>query len=128
MKRLLALVLLASPAFAGSKADPADWILWRAAPIAFPDSISPQVPEMMQGEPLIDFTPTGTDLTIVMPDGLGDDYDSKALDWAKRYVIDKVKGARVVESSKVTDEDLKHHLLCLGTLQNNAFADRKSVV
>ncbi|MBK8040444.1 MAG: hypothetical protein IPK22_25420 [Verrucomicrobiaceae bacterium] len=122
MKRLLALVLLASPAFAGSKADPADWILWRAAPIAFPDSISPQVPEMMQGEPLIDFTPTGTDLTIVMPDGLGDDYDSKALDWAKRYVIDKVKGARVVESSKVTDEDLKHHLLCLGTLQNNAFA------
>ena len=41
------------------------WILWRAAPIAFPDSIVPRVPELMQGEPAIDFKmdvppPTGS--------------------------------------------------------------------
>lgn len=120
----LALPLLAAvtSAFAGSKADPSTWILWRAAPITFPDSITPQVPELMQGEPLIDFAKDGSDLTIVMPDGLGEDYDSKALDWAKRYVIDKVKKARVTTASKVSDDDLKHHLLCLGTLPNNAFA------
>lgn len=115
-------LLFAFSAFAGSKADPSTWILWRAAPIAFPDSITPQVPELMQGEALIDFGKNGTDLTIVMPDGLGDDYDSNALDWTKRYVIDKVKQARVTTSSKVSDEDLQHHLLCLGTLPNNAFA------
>lgn len=119
---LLHLTLLTSNLFAGTKADPADWILWRAAPIAFPDSIAPQVPELMQGEPLIDFTLDGSDLTIVIPDGLGDDYDSKALDWARRFIIDKVKNARVTTSSKVSDDDLKHHLLCLGTMQNNAFA------
>lgn len=107
-----------------SKSDPAAWILWRAAPIAFPDRISPQVPELMQGEPLIDFTNNGSDLTIVIPDGLGDDFDSRALDWAKRYVIDKVRKARVTTASKVSGEDLKHHLLCLGTMQNNAFAAR----
>ncbi len=115
-------MVMVACALAGSKDDPSQWILWRAAPIAFPDSITPAVPELMQGEPLIDFTLDGSDLTIVMPDGLGDDYDSKALDWAKRYVIDKVKKARVTTSSKVSDDDLKHHLLCLGTMQNNTFA------
>ncbi|MBX7207156.1 MAG: hypothetical protein K1X78_02485 [Verrucomicrobiaceae bacterium] len=124
MKHILAFIILASSAHAGSKADPDEWILWRAAPIAFPDSVTPQVPELMQGEPLIDFTNNGSDLTIVMPDGLGGDYDSKALDWAKRFVIDKVKQVRVTTSSKVSDDDLKHHVLCLGTMQNNAFATK----
>ena len=51
----IAAVAIPAFAFAGSKTDPADWILWRAAPIAFPDSITPQVPELMQGEAAIDF-------------------------------------------------------------------------
>lgn len=109
-------------ACAGSRADPADWILWRAAPIAFPDSIVPEVPELMRGEAPIDFAKDGSDLTIIMPEGLGEDYDSKALDWAKRYVIDKVHKARVTTAARVGEDDLKHHLLCLGTMQNNAFA------
>jgi hypothetical protein len=93
MRPLFVMLFLSVEALAGSKADPSSWILWRAAPIAFPDSITPQVPELMRGEPLIDFGKDGSDLTVVMPDGLGQDYDSKALDWAKRFVIDKVGAA-----------------------------------
>ncbi|MBI3880879.1 MAG: hypothetical protein HY301_12580 [Verrucomicrobia bacterium] len=130
MNRVRLFILFAILAFScgqssgGSKADPADWILWRAAPIAFPDSITPQVPELMQGEAAIDFHKDGSDLTIIMPDGLGDDYDAKALDWAKRFIVDKVKKARVTMAAKVGEEDLRHHLLVLGTVKNNAFAQR----
>lgn len=130
MNRVCILILFALLAFAcaqssaGSKADPADWILWRAAPIAFPDSISPLVPELMQGEAAIDFQKDGSDLTIIMPDGLGDDYDAKALDWAKRFIVNKVPKARVTTAAKVGGEDLQHHLLLLGTVTNNAFAHR----
>jgi len=122
---ILAVLLVANvSAFAGSKADPSAWILWRAAPIAFPDSITPQVPELMQGEPPIDFKKDGSDLTIIMPDGIGDDYDSKALAWAQRFVVDKARKARVVTASKISDDDLQRHLLVMGTLANNAFAKR----
>ena len=37
------LLVSASVALAGSKADPSTWILWRAAPIDFPDIIKPSV-------------------------------------------------------------------------------------
>ena len=120
---LISLVMSAS-AFAQSKADPSTWILWRAAPIDFPDNIAPRVPEKMQGEPPIDFQNDGSDLTIIMPDAPGDDFDSKALDWTRRFIVDKVRKARVVAASKVTAEDLQHHLLLLGTVRNNSFAQR----
>ena len=118
------LLVSASIALAGDKADPSTWILWRAAPIHFPDSITPRVPELMQGETPIDFKNDGSDLTIIMPDSTGDDYDSKALDFAQRFIVDKVRKARVVTASNVADEDLRHHLLLLGTVQNNSFARR----
>ena len=109
---------------ATNKTDPSSWILWRAAPIPFPDSITPQVPELMRGEPPIDFQKNGSDLTIIMPDAIPDDYEGRALDWAQRYVVNKVKKATVVAASKVTDEDLKRHLLVMGTVENNAFVKR----
>lgn len=121
---LVWLLLQVSTALAGTKADPNDWILWRAAPIAFPDSITPRVPELMQGPPPIDFRNDGSDLTIVMPDVVADDYDGRALRWAQHYVVDKVKKATVVAASKVADADLKRHLLLLGTVKDNAFARR----
>jgi hypothetical protein len=123
-KLLLSLFAGAVAAFAGSKSDPATWILWRAAPVSFPDSITPRVPELLQGAPPVDFKDDGSDLTIVMPDALGDDFDGKALDWACRFIVDKVKRARVVPAAGVTGADLEHHLLVLGTLENNAFARR----
>ena len=123
--RVLGLLLLSGAfALAGSKADPSTWILWRAAPIPFPDSIAPQVPELMQGEPPIDFKKDGSDLTIIMPDVIPDDYDGHALQWAQRYVVDKVKKATVVAASKVTDADLQRHLLLLGAAKDNAFVAR----
>jgi hypothetical protein len=51
MKLLLPILPLPAFAFAGGKLDPSTWILWRAASIAFPDSITPHVPELMQDEP-----------------------------------------------------------------------------
>lgn len=77
------LLLTGVVAHAGSKADPAGWILWRAAPITFPDSITPRVPELMQSEQAMDFQSDGSDLTIIMPDHLGDDYD-RARPWIGR--------------------------------------------
>ena len=125
MKTILCFLLAtASIALAGSRADPSTWILWRAAPFHFPDSITPRVPELMQGEPPIDFKNDGSDLTIVMPDTLGDDDDSKALDWAQRFIVHKVKKATVVAASKVTDADLQRHLLLLGAAKDNAFVQR----
>lgn len=108
---------------ARTKADPADWILWRAAPIAFPDSIRPQVPELLQGEPPIDFGSRGSELTLVMPERLGDD-DDAALDWAKRFILVKAGQARVATAAHVGNDDLQNHLLLLGTLESNPFAGR----
>jgi len=121
---LSVLTLASAGTFAGTKNDPSAWILWRAAPIAFPDSITPRVPELMQGDPPIDFKNDGSDLTIIMPDSPGDDYDGKALDWARRFIVDKVRMARVIAAGKVTEEDLRHHLLLLGTVENNSFTKR----
>lgn len=109
---------------AATRADPSTWILWRAAPIDFPDTMSPQVPELMKGEAAINFGPDGSDLTIVMPDGLADDYNGRALDFVKRFVMDKIRGATVTTASKVTPEQLRHHLLVLGTMENNSYARR----
>ena len=118
---LLALLLLPAMAGAQSRADPDSWILWRAAPIPFPDSITPRVPELMQGPPPIDFQNDGSDLTIILPDGLGDDDDSKALRFTQRFIVDKAPQAAVVTASQVSATQLRHHLLLLGTPQNNSF-------
>ena len=117
----LALLLLPAMAGAQSRADPDSWILWRAAPMAFPDTITPRVPELMQGPPPIDFRNDGSDLTIILPDGLGEDYDSKALRFTQRFIVDKARKAAVVAASQVSAAQLRHHLLLLGTPQNNAF-------
>jgi hypothetical protein len=121
---LLALLLLPSFAWAQSRADPDSWSLWRAAPIPFPDSITPRVPELLQGPPLIDFQKDCSDLTIIMPDGLGDDYDSKALRFTQRFIVDKARKASVATASQVTPAQLQHHLIVLGTPQNNVFVAR----
>ena len=91
----LALLFLPSFGWAQSRADPDSWSLWRAAPIPFPDSLTPRVPELLQGPPPIDFQKNGSDLTVVLPDGLGDDYDSKALRFAQRFIVDKAPKAAV---------------------------------
>jgi len=128
MKRTvtIALVVLggASALYAGTRSDPKDWILWRAAPIDFPDTLSPQVPELMQGEAPIDFQPDGSDLVIVMPDGVGDDYAGRVLDWARRFLLNKVPRAKVINSSAVTSEHLNHHILVYGTLADHPFVKR----
>lgn len=125
LKHILGLIVLLSfSARAESKADPSTWILWRAAPFHFPDSMSPRVPELMQGEPAIDFKKDGSDLTIIMPDNVPDNYDGHALQWAQRFIVDKVKKAKVVAASQVTDADLQRHLLLLGAAQDNAFLAR----
>ncbi|MFZ5833190.1 MAG: hypothetical protein ACOY3P_24140 [Planctomycetota bacterium] len=118
------LLLLGTQVLADTRANPSTWILWRAAPITFPDSISPQVPELMQGAPPIDFGRDGSDLTIILPDGLGEDYESRALDWVRRFVVDKVPNALVTTSSNVREVHLEHHLLCLGTLAGNPFGSK----
>ena len=126
MKLSSLLVCLFLPALAGaqSRADPDSWILWRAAPIPFPDTITPRVPELMQGPPAIDFRNDGSDLTIILPDGLGDDYDSKALRFTQRFIVDKARKVAVVTASQVSAAQLRHHLLLLGTPQTNAFVAR----
>lgn len=121
---LLGLGLLPLMASADTRFAPEQWILWRAAPIDFPDRLQPQVPELMTGEAPIDFKTNGSDLTIVMPDSLGGDYDSRALQWAQRFIVNKVPRAQVVPAGQVTTEHLAHHLLILGTVENNAFARR----
>jgi len=120
----LVVIGVASSLCAGTRSDPRDWILWRAAPIDFPDTIVPQVPELMLGEAPIDFQPDGSDLVIVMPDRLGDDYEGHVLDWARRFLVNKVPRAKVVASSAVTGEHLNHHLLVYGTLADHPFMQR----
>jgi hypothetical protein len=124
MRLLLCFFTALSLGVAGTRTDPSTWILWRAAPIDFPDTFAPLVPELMQGEPPIDFRKDGSDLTVVMPDGLADDYEGRALEFVRRFVVDKVRKATVATASRLTDEHLRNHLLVLGTLQNNPFARR----
>lgn len=125
MRLLLALLILTPfAAVAGTRFDPSTWILWRAAPIDFPDQLSPQVPELLAGEAPIDFQPDGSDLTIVMPDRIEDDYEGRALRWACRYVVNKVRKAEVIAAGRLTESHLSRHLLVLGTMENNSFARR----
>ncbi|MSU49515.1 MAG: hypothetical protein EXS37_10585 [Opitutus sp.] len=124
LRILLCLILSLASARAGTRTDPSTWILWRAAPIDFPDTFSPQVPELRQGEAPIDFQPDGSDLTIVMPDAVADDYDGRALDFARRFLVNKVPRAKVVAASKISAAHLRNHLLVIGTLDNHAFARR----
>lgn len=120
----ICLLVGSAGATAGTRTDPSTWILWRAAPIDFPDTFSPQVPELMKGEVPVDFRPDGSDLTLVMPDGLVDDYDGRALEFARRFLVHKVPRATVVTASQVTAVDLRRHLLVLGTLETNPMARR----
>ena len=107
---------------AGLRSDPTSWIPWRAAPIPFPDRIEPQVPEMLAGPPKIDFGKNGANLTIIMPDDPGADYDGKALIWAKNAVLNKARNAKVVTATQALQNPPATQVLVLGTLQNNAFA------
>jgi hypothetical protein len=111
----LALAFLPTLLPAGNRLEPESWILWRAAPIPFPDEITPLVPELMQGAPPLDFGPKGTELTIVLPDNLAADYDDRALLRTKELIVDKVPGAKVVTAAQVTPADCRRHLLLLGT-------------
>lgn len=111
----LALVVFSTGLHAGEHADPASWILWRAAPIPFPDEVTPQVPELLQGAPPVDFGAKGTELTIVLPDNLTAGYDDRGLLRAKELIVDKVPGAKVVAASAATPADCRQHVLLLGT-------------
>jgi len=107
---------------AGLRTDPSSWILWRAAPIPFPDSVDPQVPELMAGPPVIDFGRYGADLTIIMPDEPGADYDGRALTRAKELIVNKGRNAKTITASQALKKIPATQILVLGTLQNNAFA------
>ena len=107
---------------AGMRSDPSSWILWRAAPIPFPDRIDPLVPELMAGPPAIDFGRRGADLTIIMPDEPGADYDGKALTRMKDLIVNKAGNAKTITSAQALAKTPATQILVLGTLQTNAFA------
>ena len=108
----------------GLRSDPSSWILWRAAPIPFPDHIDPLVPELLAGPPVIDFGKYGSDLTIIMPDEPGVDYDGRALTRAKDLIVKKAGNAKTITAAQALAKTPTTQLLVLGTLQNNAFAAR----
>lgn len=117
----LVLASACSAAPAHDRAAPEDWNLWRCAPIPFPDSITPQVPEAVAGA-AIEFGQGGADLTIVMPDRNGGDYDHRALLGMVRLIRAKTPRATVVSAAELTSELRARHVLVVGTLAENAFA------
>lgn len=124
MRLLSVLALGAVAAFAGTRTDPSSWILWRAAPIDFPDTFAPQVPELLQGAPPVDFQPDGADLTIVLPDVAADDREGGALEFVRRTLVEKVGRATAVRAGALSAAHRRRHLLVLGTPGNNSFARR----
>jgi len=83
----------------------------------------PTVPETLEAGPAIEFGKFGKELCIVLPDGLGDDYASKALrSFAALLVHDKGRNATIVAAGKLDAAQRAKQLLLLGTLETNPVA------
>ncbi len=114
--------LSATVSLAETRAEPKTWTLWRCGPIPFPDVMNPVVPELSRRPP-IDFGRFGEDLCVVYPDSVdADSRDERALFRMAQLIGDKTYLGRVVDASKLSDEDRSKTLLVLGTLQTNPVA------
>lgn len=105
------------------RADPSRWILWRCGPLPFPTVIEPMVPEYLAAGPVIEFGRFGSELCVVLPDGLGDDYASKALrGMAALLAHDKGRNTTVVTVGEVGPAQRAKQLLLFGTIETNPLA------
>lgn len=103
------------------RSDPERWSLWRCAPIPFPDSIQPQVPEAIAGS-AIEFAGAGTDLTLVLPDSPASNYSGRALQAMVRLIRAKVPRSAVLPAPELLSQHRNGHLLVVGTPETNSFA------
>lgn len=101
------------------RADPARWVLWRCGMLPFPTQMFPTVPETLAAGPIIDFGRGGEDLLIVLPNGLGSDYASRALSGFARLICEKTPKAALVSAAEISDTQRQQQLLLLGTPQQN---------
>lgn len=120
--RFLVIALMPLHVFAGTRASPSQWNLWRSGPIAFPDQVYPLVPEYLQGSSPIRFD--GGNLTIVVIGPKGKEHDDQALDWAVRSIHAKVPEARLLSETDPVTENIDDNLLILGADADSALLRR----
>lgn len=105
------------------RTDPARWLLWRCGPLPFPTEIEPAVPEMLSAGPAIQCGKFGKEFCLVLPEGLGESFEDRALrGMANLLIHDKGRNTRLVTAREWNDTEKTKQLLLLGTLATNSVA------